>query len=286
MSKKNYYNNKTVFIVGGSSGIGLATAQLLLRQGANVCIFARRENLLQQALASLKQGLEGRERLERLEGQEKREQDSQQLSYRCLDVIDEADVEVKFACAVSELGLPDIMINCAGAATPNYFENISAQQFEQTLRLNVLGVRNVSAAVLPYMKQTRGQIINTSSIAGFIGVFGYTDYSASKFAIVGFSEALRQEVRPHGVNVSVLYPPDTLTAGFEQEEKTKPKETRAISANAKLLTPEQVAQALVKKIPKARFHIIPTLDGQFSHLMKRWLPSLVDYVMARSIRNS
>ncbi len=278
MSQNKYYKNKVVFIVGGSSGIGLATAQLLLRHGAHVCIFARRENLLQQALKSLKQGLQQEHKV--------LGNGAQQVSYRCLDVIDETDVVDKFACAVKELGQPDIMINCAGAAFPNYFENISAQQFEQTLRLNVLGVRNVSAAVLPYVKQTRGQIINTSSIAGFIGVFGYTDYSASKFAIVGFSEALRQEVRPHGVNVSVLYPPDTLTAGFEQEEKTKPKETRAISGNAKLLTPEQVAHSLVKKIPRNKFHIIPTLDGQFSHLMKRWLPSLVDYVMARSIRNS
>ncbi len=269
MSIKNYYKNKKVFIVGGSSGIGLAAAQLLTLHGADVCIFARRENLLQQAHEQLQNS--------RL--------DQQKVSYRCLDVVDEADVIEKFSCAAEELGSPDILINCAGAAYPDYFENISAEQFENTLRLNVLGVRNVSSAVLPYMKKTGGHIINTSSIAGFIGVFGYTDYSASKFAIVGFSEALRQEVSQHGVSVSVLYPPDTLTAGFAEEEKTKPKETRAISGNAKLLTPEQVALALIKKIPKQKFHIIPTFDGQLSHLLKRWSPGLVNWFMERSIRN-
>jgi short-subunit dehydrogenase len=150
----------------------------------------------------------------------------------------------------------------------------------------VLGVRNVSAAILPYMKQEGGHIINTSSMAGFIGVFGYTDYCASKFAIVGFSEALQQEVRRHKICISVLYPPDTLTPGFDVEEQTKPKETRAISGNAKLLTPEQVASALVKQIPRQKFHILPTLDGKVSHILKRWAPGLVSWVMERSIRNS
>lgn len=270
MRYKNYYKNKKVFIVGGSSGIGLTTAHLLAEKGADVCIFARRESLLQAALLQLKTSV----------------QDGRQVSYRSLDVVNEADVIEKFSSAVAELGSPDILINCAGAAFPNYFENITAEQFESTLRLNVLGVRNVSFAVLPYMKQTGGHIIHTSSIAGFIGVFGYTDYSASKFAIVGFSEALQQEVRQHNIQVSVLYPPDTLTAGFTEEEKTKPKETRAISGNAKVLTPEQVASALVKKIPKQGFHIHPTFDGRLSHSLKRWIPSLVSWVMERSIRNS
>jgi len=270
MRYKNYYKNKNIFIVGGSSGIGLKTAHLLAEKGANVCIFARREALLQEALEQLKTSV----------------QDGRKVNYRSLDVVDEGDVIEKFSCAVNELGSPDILINCAGAAFPNYFENISADQFESTLRLNVLGVRNVSYAILPYMKKAGGHIINTSSIAGFIGVFGYTDYCASKFAIVGFSEALQQEVRQHDIQVSVLYPPDTLTAGFAEEEKTKPKETRAISGNAKLLTPEQVASALVNKIPKQHFHIHPTFDGRFSHLLKRWVPSLVSSLMERSIRNS
>jgi len=270
MRDGSYFNNKNIFVVGGSSGIGLSAAQLLVQKGANVCIFARRESLLDEALQQLKPFV----------------QEGNKLSYRCLDVVDEADVIDKFSSAADELGSPDIVINCAGAAFPNYFENITAQQFENTLRLNVLGVRNVSFAALSYMKQTGGHIINTSSIAGFIGVFGYTDYSASKFAIVGFSEALQQEVRQHNIKVSVLYPPDTLTAGFEEEEKTKPKETRAISGNAKLLTADQVASALVRQIPKQKFHIHPKFDGRLSHLLKRWTPSLVNWVMERSIRNS
>ena len=67
-------------------------------------------------------------------------------------------------------------------------------------------------------------------MAGFVGVFGYTDYCASKFAVVGLSEALRQELRPCGITVSVLCPPDTDTPGLANEDLTKPAETKAVSA--------------------------------------------------------
>src|SRR5438477_366286 len=83
-----------------------------------------------------------------------------------------------------------------------------------------------------------------ASLAGLIGVFGYTDYCASKFAIVGFSEALRSELKPHGIMVSVLCPPDVDTPGFAVENTTKPPETVAISEGAKPMTPDEVAAEL------------------------------------------
>lgn len=266
-----YYNNKNIFIFGGSQGIGLEAACQLAKLGAHIHILARRENILQQA----------KERIH----QHKLGDSEQRIDYTVTDVTQAEALRVQMVELVARWGSPDIVINCAGQARPDYFENISAEQFEQTFRLNVLGVRNVVASVLPFMrKQKSGHIISTSSIAGFIGVFGYTDYSASKFAVVGFCEALQAEVKQDNIQISILYPPDTYTEGFEQEEINKPAETRAVSGNNKPVMPEVVAAGLVKQIPKRKFHIIPNIDGRMSHLIKRWWPSLVTWVMDRDIR--
>jgi len=269
----SYYSQKNVFLFGASQGIGLEAACQLAQQGAHVHIFARRESVLQEAKEKIIAHKLG--------------EAEQRIDYTPADVTDADKLVEQIDQLVQEWGCPDIVINCAGQARPNYFENITAQQFEQTLKLNVIGVRNIVAAVLPHMrKQTGGHIVNTSSIAGFIGVFGYTDYSASKFAIVGFSEALQAEVKKDNIQVSILYPPDTYTEGFEEEEKTKPKETRAVSGNNKPVTPDVVAKALVKQLPKRKFHIIPNFDSRLSHVIKRWWPSLVTWIMDRDIKKA
>ncbi len=134
------------------------------------------------------------------------------------------------------------------------------------------------------MKERGGYIVNVSSICGSIGVFGYADYSAAKFGVIGFSEALRSEVKPHGINVSVLCPPDTDTPGYAEENKTKPPETVAVSGTAGCMKPEQVAGALLKGMGSGQFIIIPGADGQFSVIMKRLFPWLVEMVMDSQIR--
>lgn len=264
------YAGKVIYIFGGSSGIGLATACELARLGGTIHIFARREKALKTAQEKIRHT----------------SANPQNVLYSCVDVTDENHLIAAVQGAAQQSGKPDILLNCVGAARPNYFEAISAQQFESTLKLNVLGVRNIAAATLPLLKETKGHLINTSSIAGFIGVFGYTDYSASKFAVVGFSEALQQEVKQYGVSISVLYPPDTYTEGFAEEEKTKPAETRAISAGNKPMTAEQLAKAIVKALPKRQFNIIPGFDSRLSHLLKRWCPWLVNWVMMRAIKQA
>jgi short-subunit dehydrogenase len=179
-----------------------------------------------------------------------------------------------------------VLINSAGRARPDYFDRIPCEQMDATMRVNFYGVWHSVSALLPHMKQKGGHIANVSSIAGFLGVFGYTDYCASKFAVMGFSEALRSEVKPYDIRVSVLCPPDTDTPGLAAEEGTKPEETRMIAANAKVLQPEAVAKALIKGIERGRFMIIPGLDGKFTWLIKRLFPRLVDAVMDMKIRKA
>ena len=100
------------------------------------------------------------------------------------------------------------------------------------MKINLYGARNAIAALLPHMRNQGGHIVNVSSIAGLIGVFGYTDYCASKFGLIGFSEALRSELDSQGIMVSVLCPPDTDTPGLAEENLTKPPETLAVSESA------------------------------------------------------
>ena len=134
------------------------------------------------------------------------------------------------------------------------------------------------------MKEKGGIIVNTSSIAGFLGVFGYADYCMTKFGIIGFSEALRSELKQHNIKVQVLCPPDTDTPGFEAENKNKPAETIAIGGKAKLLKPEFVAAIVLKEMQKKSFLIIPGLDGKMTRIIKRFFPWLIDWIMNSSIQ--
>ena len=111
-----------------------------------------------------------------------------------------------------------------------------------------------------------------------------TDYAASKFAVVGFSEALRSEMKGFGIRVAVLCPPDTDTPGFAVENRTKPEETRVLSAAAKLMQPDEVARALLAGIRKRKFMIHVNREGKAIEVLKRLFPWLVMGFMDRDIR--
>ena len=265
------FNGTTVFIPGGSSGIGLSAAMRLAAAGAHVMIFARNKKRLEEAAAEI---------------EKRRRNNSQRVAFMQLDVSDNGAVKKTLSRAVREFGTPRILINCAGRAYPRYFEDISYEQFDETMRINMYGIWNTCSVLAPLMKETGGHIVNTSSMVGFLGVFGYTDYSASKFAIVGFSESLKSELKRWNITVQVLCPPDTDTPGFQEENKSKPDETRAISAAAKIMSPDDVAKVLIKNIGAKPFMIIPNMDGRMTYIAKRLLPGLVNFVMDRSIRKA
>ena len=263
------FRNKIVYIVGGSSGIGLASAKLLARQGAAVTIFSRDPDKLARAAREIsgQAGAGGRK-----------------VSHMQLDVADRSAVKRVLKAAVERRGVPDILINCAGRAYPRRFEEIGFDQFDETMRINLYGIWHVTRELVPLMKARGGTVVNVSSMAGFVGVFGYSDYCASKFAVMGFSEALRSELKPFGIRVAVLCPSDTDTPALAIENRTKPEETRAISENAGLLQPEDVAAALIRGIRKNRAVIVPGVEGKLTWLAKRWLPGLVEGIMDRTIR--
>lgn len=263
------FNDKTVYIVGGSSGIGLATANILAAKGAHIIVFARREDRLERAVEEI-----AGKRISKL----------QRFSCLPMDVSNRDEVEAVMSRAVSEFGIPEVLINCAGRARPHVFEEITYERFDETMKINLYGTWNTVSALVPYMKERGGYIVNVSSIGGFIGIFGYTDYSASKFAIIGFSEALRSELKLYNITVSVLCPPDTDTPGLQEENKTKPEETKAISASAGLMQPDEVARALIKGMRGENLLIIPGFDGKSTFVAKRLFPWLVEFIMDRTIK--
>jgi len=263
------WHGKNVYITGGSSGIGLAAAMRFSSLGAHVVIFARNEERLQVALAEIERS---------------RITDNQQFTSISLDVSDSAGVSEKMVRAVKEFGTPHVLVNSAGISYPNYFEEISCEKFRETLSINLCGTWNTCACLVPFMKTTRGNIVNISSIAGFIGVFGYTAYSASKFAVMGFSESLRDEMKPHGITVSVLCPPDTDTPQLIKENRTKPLETMAVAGNAGLISPDAVAKAMIRGMEKGKFIIIPGRQGKFIHLANRLFPGIAHAIMDIQIK--
>lgn len=266
--KKAKLEGKNVYITGGSSGIGLATAELLAQRGCNVIVFARGRERLEEALERITSHASGAR---------------QRFAWRQLDITDPDEVERVMAEAVAEFGPPDILINSAGRALPDYFENISYRQLDDSMKLHLYGNWSVIKALLPHLKERKGHIVNVSSVLGFMGVFGYSDYAASKFALFGLTEVLKSELKPHGVRVSILCPPDTDTPGFEVENRNKPPETVAVSEGGGLLQPEEVARALVAGMEKGKFFIGPG-SARMLYLLKRYAPWVVEMAMDRAIR--
>jgi NAD(P)-dependent dehydrogenase (short-subunit alcohol dehydrogenase family) len=266
------FENRNVYITGGSSGIGLTTAKLLAAEGANVLILSRSRERVDQALGEIEQ---------------RRKSEGQRFSGMPLDVSQHDEVNRVMAEAVEQFDIPDLLINCAGKAVPRPFEEISHEQLDDIMRTNFYGAWSTIQALLPQMKKKGGgHIVNVSSIAGFIGVFGYADYGASKFAMMGLSETLRMELRQYGIRVSVLCPPDTDTPGYELENRTKPPETWAIGGTAKLIEPEVVARALLEGIRKNRYMILANAEGRLIYLTKRYAPFVLDWMLNRSIEKA
>lgn len=245
-------------ITGGSSGIGLAIAAWLIQQNTELLLVARNQKKLEQAAAHLTSTYGINTGVQTLS----------------LDIADRAAVTEKLGEACSDELAPDLLVNCAGMAHPDYFQKLDSDIFDATVRTNLTGTWNVLKAVVPFMKPG-SRVVNVSSVAGLVGTFGYTAYAATKFGIIGLSEALRNELSLKGIRVSVLCPPDTDTPQLEQENLTKPPETKAVNGNAGILKPEQVAKALFKGLRKNRFIIIPGFQSNMIFFLKRLFPGII-----------
>jgi len=255
-------------ITGGSSGIGLATAAALAAKGARVTILARRVEALDAAVAQLTAG------------------GGDAASYS-LDVSDRDAVTATFATAAAERGPIDILVCSAGVARPGYFTELDDDVFREMMEVDYFGTLWPVREVVPAMvERGSGSIVGISSDAGLVGVFGYTAYGAAKFAVRGMLEALRAEMRPHGVHVACCYPPDVDTPQLAWEDQYKPDETRAISGSFKPIQPEQVADCIVKGIERRKFALMPDLGSRMLAIGAGAAPGAITAVMDRSARKA
>jgi 3-dehydrosphinganine reductase len=247
------YFNQHAIITGGSSGIGKAVAKLLAQQGANITLIARDRHKLIQAQQGLKQVIVNQ---------------TQQINIVTADVADRTSITSVLEQAIATLGTPDLLITSAGITHPGYFAEIPLEIFEQIMAVNYFGSLYSVKAVLPAMiERQQGHIVLISSGAGLLGIYGYTAYCPSKFALRGLAESLRGELKPKGINLTVVYPPDTDTPQLAAENKIKPLETKQITATAQTLSAEAVAQQILRGIAQNQFAIAPGIELR---ILNRW----------------
>ena len=265
------FQEKHVIITGGSSGIGKEVAKLLAREGANISIIARDRT----KLASAQQEIA----LESTSTQ-------QRIIALSADVCQRQEIEIAIEKAIASIGSPDILVTCAGIAHPGYFRELPLEIFENTMAINYFGSLYAIKAVLPAMeKQKRGHLVLISSGAGLIGIYGYTPYSPTKFALRGLGESLRGELKLSGIKVSIVYPPDTDTPQLEAEKKTKPPETKLITGGAQTWSAQDVAKEILKGIVQEKFAITPGLEmgllNRFHSLLAPILQWYFDHIVAK-----
>ena len=206
----------------------------------------------------------------------------QKLQSLSLNVTDYSKVTECLSTLMEKNGALDIIVNCAGYSHPGFFIETPIQTFYDMMNLNYFGTVNVLKAIVPHMIQNKkGHILNVSSMAGYLGLFGYSGYCGSKFAVIGLSEALKRELKPYNIYVSVLCPPATQTPGFEVENTIKPKEVLDVEKKAKILSPEQVALSALRQLMCRKFLINPSFESKAAYLLNRLAPSILEIFVKR-----
>ncbi len=252
-----------VLITGGTSGIGLATARLYASRGDDVAVVARDAAKLEAVAAEI-----GATPVQ-------------------ADVADEAALRAVLADHVAAHGLPDVVINAAGIVAVGEFVDLDPALYRATIETDLMGMVAVCRFFAPLMiERGSGHIANVASVAGYMGIYGYSAYSAAKFAVMGFTEALRFELKPHGVQVHVLCPPDTETPGFAEEVKQRPAATAKISGNLKPVKPEYIARALARGIDRGKYYIIPGALSKFYFRLKGIWPEIYLAIVDGDVRKS
>lgn len=253
--------------MGASKGIGAQIAKQLAQKNARLFLLARNIDDLRKV------------------SDECMQEYGQKVNYFSADVTKREQIKKAVNAMLQEMGEIDGVIYNAGFARPGTFADTSLSVFSSHMQIDYMGAIAVIKETLPFIKN-EGFISLTSSVLGFMGLFGYTPYSGPKFALIGFAESLRQELLRNKISVSVLCPPDTDTPGFAMENETKPMETKILSEGAGLMNPSQVAKQFLKKLQKRKFLILCNLQSYFYYKFHSFFPSLFRYIVDNEIRKA
>jgi len=253
-------SGRTALITGGSSGIGLAIAKKLSAEGAFVIVLARDKVKAEAAALTIK---------------------GKKLVIKA-DVTDPVSLSIAVR-EMKEKGISvDILVNSAGVVHPVPLLEQTQQEIEATLGTNLQGAINSCKYFVPLMRSP-GYIANISSIAGIVGLYGYTAYGASKFGIVGLSEALSLELRGKGIRVGVVFPPDTDTPQLKQELKKRPEPLRRMVGVGGAISADKVASSVIKGIRNGKAMIYPTAMGRFLRMVAGPAGPIVRWYLRRKL---
>ena len=252
-----------ILITGASQGIGKSMAELAAQRGAKVLAAARSVELLTEL-------------------QEQVRKEGKTLEIVQADVTSAADREKMVAAAQQHFGGLDVLVNNAGIGATGHFCDADADRMRKIFEVNFFGLTETTRAFLPMLKAgNKPAIVNISSIAGKRGIPARSDYSASKFAVEGFSEALRPELAKDGIDVIVVCPGLTQTNFsknmLEQKAQVKFDHLRG-------MTSEEVAAATLTAIERGSRQVTLTLQGKLLVFVSRFLPRLADRIAARKVR--
>lgn len=253
-----------MLITGASQGIGKALAEEAAMRGVQVLAAARSLGLLQELANNVKAK-------------------GWILETVQADVTSPEDRQKMVDAALSHFGGLDILVNNAGIGATGHFADVGGERMRKIMEVNFFGTTETTRVFLPLLlKGTTPAIVNISSIAGKRGIPARSDYSASKFAVQGFSEALRAEVAKDGIDVLVVCPGLTQTNFsknmLEQKALVQLDHLRG-------MTPQQVALATLRSIEKGRNEVCLTFQGKLITLVSRFFPRLADRIARRKIRS-
>jgi NAD(P)-dependent dehydrogenase (short-subunit alcohol dehydrogenase family) len=266
MARVDPFAGKNAIVTGGTSGIGLAIARALAQRGATVVVASSDPEKVKRAGASLA---------------------DLGVSARQLDVRDRAAFRRLVNEVASACGRVDLLINSAGIAVLGEVRDHTDQDWDDLVDINLRGVINGVSAVYPLMiEQGSGQIVNVSSVGGFVATPFNAGYTATKFAVVGFSEALRLEAARYGVRVNVVCPAQvdtpmavaTRCRHIDREQLLRKVPSPVASA-------ESCAQAVLRGVIKNRARITPHAASALA-LIHRLAPWITRLMMRRLTRTA
>ena len=234
------YKDRVAIVTGASSGIGRAIALDLASRGATIVAAARRADMLEEVAGECRASTPASEAV-------------------VTDVGDRAAVEKLIAGVLERHGKVDLLINNAGIPMRVHASRLTSDQIERTMRINYLGAAYAIAAVLPSMLARKdGHIVNVASVAGRVASPRESAYTASKFAMTGFSEVLAADLDGSGVHVHVVYPGPIKTEIWEKVDEPA-------AYRGKLYPPQIIADAVRSCIERGHF--------------ERWAPRRIGLVM-------
>ncbi|MEJ6002955.1 SDR family NAD(P)-dependent oxidoreductase [Paucibacter soli] len=263
------FQRQVVVITGGSSGLGPALARRFVAAGAKLALLARDAQKLAKVRAELLACAPPGASVE---------------TFVC-DVGDEAACRVTMQAIAASLGAPDVLINSAGIVAEGYFQHSDMATQRRIFETNYFGAVNITLAAMPFFSaRGSGRIVNIASLAGRLPTFGLTAYGPSKFALVGFSEGLRLELKPRGVRVQLACPGEFLTPMATALEATRSAENRQMNQAVPVMSLDAVADGVFAGIAADRFMIVPGRIARALDALHRLAPGLLRWLLDLRLR--